>query len=172
MIQKKVCMVGTFGAGKSSLVRQFVYSKFSERYHSTVGVKIDRKVVVVDDIEMTMVLWDLSGRDSEAEVSPIYLRGALRGAHGVIYVADGTSRTSCDAVSDLQSLANSIIGEVPSVIALNKTDLVDRWALTAGDQDVLGANGPVHATSAKSGDGVEAMYTRIALDLVAGRPHR
>ena len=48
MIQKKMCLVGVYGTGKTSLVRQFVYSKFSEKYHSTVGVKIDRKQVDVD----------------------------------------------------------------------------------------------------------------------------
>ena len=36
MIQKKVCMVGLYGTGKTSLVQRFVHSLFSERYLSTV----------------------------------------------------------------------------------------------------------------------------------------
>ena len=63
MIQKKVCMVGLFGTGKTSLVQQFVHSLFSERYLSTVGVKIDRKPMEVDGVALTLVLWDLAGRD-------------------------------------------------------------------------------------------------------------
>src|SRR4026207_1206500 len=47
MIQKKVCMVGVFATGKTSLVQRFVHSLFSTKYHSTVGVKIDRKQVQV-----------------------------------------------------------------------------------------------------------------------------
>ena len=47
MIQKKVCMVGVFATGKTSLVHRFVHSLFSAKYHSTVGVKIDRKQVQV-----------------------------------------------------------------------------------------------------------------------------
>jgi hypothetical protein len=50
-VQKKVCMVGLFGTGKTCLVRQYVHSIFSTRYHTTVGVKIDRKTVVVDGSE-------------------------------------------------------------------------------------------------------------------------
>jgi GTPase SAR1 family protein len=47
MIQKKVCMVGTLGVGKTSLVAKFVHSMFSDKYLTTVGVKIDKKTVAV-----------------------------------------------------------------------------------------------------------------------------
>src|SRR6185295_15250827 len=56
MIQKKVCMVGLFGTGKTSLVQRFVHSLFSERYLSTVGVKIDRKQVDLDGTTVALVL--------------------------------------------------------------------------------------------------------------------
>ena len=36
MIQKKVCMVGTSGVGKTSLVAKFVHSMFSDKYLTTV----------------------------------------------------------------------------------------------------------------------------------------
>ncbi len=41
MIQKKICMVGAFGVGKTSLVARFVHSTYSDKYLTTVGVKID-----------------------------------------------------------------------------------------------------------------------------------
>lgn len=164
MIQKKVCMVGVFGTGKTSLVQQFIYTKFSARYHSTVGVKIDRKVVQVDGTEVTMVLWDLAGRDPHEDVNGSYLRGA----HGVIYVADGTRKESCDQVADLQRIATAAAGAVPSVIALNKTDLVDTWALSTADEQGLAARGLVFRTSAKTGQGVEEMFSAIGRALAAG----
>jgi small GTP-binding protein len=92
MIQKKVCMVGVFGTGKTSLVQRFVHSMFSERYLSTVGVKIDRKAMQMDGADLTLVLWDLAGRDGHEDITSSYLRGA----HAILYVADGTRReTSC-----------------------------------------------------------------------------
>ena len=87
MIQKKICMVGVAGTGKTCLVQRFVHSIFSPRYLSTVGVKIDRKPVTVAGQLVTLLLWDLEGRDDQRDVSTSYLRGA----HGLIYVVDGES---------------------------------------------------------------------------------
>ena len=43
MIQKKICILGAFATGKTSLVQRFVKGIFSESYLTTVGVKIDKK---------------------------------------------------------------------------------------------------------------------------------
>ena len=48
MIQKKVCLLGAYGVGKTSLVSRFVHSIFSDKYLTTVGVKIDKKSVTVE----------------------------------------------------------------------------------------------------------------------------
>jgi small GTP-binding protein len=168
VIQKKVCMVGVFGTGKTSLVQQFVHTKFSEKYHSTVGVKIDRKVVTLDGNEVTIVLWDLAGRDKDEDVGASYLRGS----HGVIFVADGTRAETCEQVADLQRVVRDAAGEVPAVIALNKCDLVGDWKLSAADEAALAARGALFRTSAKTGEHVEAMFLAMARALVAPAPGR
>ncbi len=48
MIQKKVCILGPTGVGKTSLIKQFVEGIFSEKYKTTIGVKIDKKQVNKD----------------------------------------------------------------------------------------------------------------------------
>ena len=48
-LQKKICMLGGFSVGKTSLVKRFVASVFSETYLTTVGVKIDKKTVDLSD---------------------------------------------------------------------------------------------------------------------------
>jgi small GTP-binding protein len=68
MISKKICMVGAFSVGKSALIERFVHSVFSDRYLSTVGVKISKKVVALEGEEMTIVLWDMEGKDDFAVV--------------------------------------------------------------------------------------------------------
>ena len=72
MIQKKVCMLGGTGVGKTSLVSQFVTSLFSDSYMTTIGVKVDKKVVAVEDREVTLVLWDIYGEDEFQTVRPSY----------------------------------------------------------------------------------------------------
>jgi hypothetical protein len=56
MIQKKVCMLGGFAVGKTSLVARFVSSIFSDKYLTTVGVKIDKKTLTVDDRNVMLML--------------------------------------------------------------------------------------------------------------------
>ena len=79
-------MVGTFAVGKTSLVRQFDDSVYSEKYHTTVGVKVDKKIVIVGENEVTLVLWDIEGATGSLELRQSYLRGAA----GYLLVADGT----------------------------------------------------------------------------------
>lgn len=165
MIQKKVCMVGVFGTGKTSLVQRFVHSLFSERYLSTVGVKIDRKPVELDGSTVTLMLWDLAGRDGHEDITTSYLRGA----HAILYVADGTRRETCDQLPELRDLVREAAGEVPAVLALNKADLTDRWALGRSDEETLAGAWDMVRTSAKTGDGVEEAFRRLARGTLATR---
>jgi small GTP-binding protein len=159
MIQKKVCMVGMYGTGKTSLVQRFVHSLFSAKYHSTVGVKIDRKTVDVSGTTVNLLLWDVEGRTAEHDIPASYLRGA----HAVFYVADGTRRDTFDQLFDLREHARSAAGDVPSIVALNKVDLKEQWLLTPADNaKLITAGFHVLTTSAKSGEGVEAAFVQIA----------
>jgi len=159
MIQKKVCMVGVHGTGKTSLVERYVYSIFSVKYHSTVGVKIDRKLVQIGNTAVNLLLWDIEGRSSELDVPASYLRGA----HAVFFVVDGTRRETFEQLFDLSQQTRAVTGDVPSIVALNKADLKDHWALTAADTKRLLAGG-FHAlqTSAKTGDRVEDAFLWLA----------
>ena len=159
MIQKKICMVGVFGTGKTCLVQQYVHSIFSVKYLSTVGVKIDRKEVQVGDEKVTLMLWDLEGRDGTRDVSASYVKGA----HGILYVADGTRRETVDQLQEIRRIVSDTIGDVPSVVALNKIDLKDEWKLSSDDELVAGGEG-VHRvrTSAKTGAGVESAFQWLA----------
>ena len=168
MIQKKVCMVGVFGTGKTSLVQRFVHSMFSERYLSTVGVKIERKPLDLDGTALTLVLWDLAGRDKHEDVNGSYLRGA----HAVLYVADGTRKETCDQLPELRALAREFAGDVPGVLALNKCDLTDSWALGRDDEKALEAEWDMVRTSARSGDGVEETFRRLGRATLASKEAR
>lgn len=159
MVQKKICMVGVFGTGKTCLVQQYVHSIFSVKYLSTVGVKIDKKEVQVGDQPVTLMLWDLEGRDSNRDVNGSYIRGA----HGLIYVADGTRRETIEQLSEIQDMVVEVAGEIPSVLALNKIDLTDEWQLDKSGEESIGTTG-LHRirTSAKTGEGVEATFQWLA----------
>ena len=96
MIRKKVCLLGSFAVGKTSLVRRFLHSEFSDRYQTTVGVKVDKKELEIDGQAITLVIWDLYGEDRWQEVRGSYLRGASGG----FLVADATRLETLDVVRD------------------------------------------------------------------------
>lgn len=166
MVQKKICMVGVAGTGKTCLVQRYVHSIFSVKYLSTVGVKIDKKEVQVDGQTVMFMLWDLEGKDGTRDISTSYLRGA----HGLIYVVDGTRRDTFDQLFEIRATVVQELGEIPSVVALNKNDLKDQWILTAADEQKLKADGH-HAfrTSAKTGEAVESAFQWLAAATVLFR---
>ena len=164
MLQKKICMVGMYGTGKTCLVQRYVHSLFSVKYLTTVGVKIDRREVQANGQPMMLMLWDLEGRDDTRDINTSYLKGA----HGVLYVVDGTRRDTFDKMFEIRDLVTSTIGEVPSVVALNKSDLTDQWQLKpADDRRLADKRCASLLTSAKSGAGVEAAFQQLADAIVA-----
>jgi small GTP-binding protein len=161
MIQKKICTVGAYGAGKTSLVRRFVESMFDERYHTTVGVKIDKKVVKVDAGPIMLMIWDIAGGD-ETEHTRL---SHLRGADGYIIVVDGCRKWTVGRGRVLREKIREQFGELPHVLAVNKTDLRDMWEID--DLRSVGCDAEsTFFTSAKTGDSVEAMFESLAIKML------
>lgn len=167
ILQKKVCMLGAYAVGKTSLVSRFVRSIFSEKYQTTVGVKIDKKTVRVGDREMSLILWDLVGEDEYIQVRMSYLRGTA----GYLLVADGLRRATLDKAVELQQRAEGEVGKLPFILLINKFDVMDEWEIKESDIASLSATGwQVVATSAKSGIGVQETFLELAQQtLSAGR---
>ena len=159
MLQKKICMLGSFSVGKTSLVRRFVESIFSDTYLTTVGVKIDKKVVRVADQDVTLMLWDLYGEDEFQRLRMSYLRGAS----GFLFVADGTRRATLDKALAIKEEAEKALGPASFVVALNKSDLVEQWEIEPEkEKDIASRGWNVIRTSAKTGEGVELAFETLA----------
>jgi len=164
MLQKKVCMLGSFSVGKSSLVRRFIESIFDEQYHTTIGVKVDKKVVNANGEDLTLMLWDIYGEDVFQKMRMSYLRGM----HGYLLVVDGTRRQTLDDALALNERVVSEIGKVPAVLALNKCDLADQWDIEPAQETQLTAAGwTLERTSAKTGDAVENAFSHLAQAMLA-----
>ena len=162
MLQNKICMLGGFGVGKTSLVSRFVSSIFSDTYLTTVGVKIDKKKVSLDAGEMTLMLWDIYGQDELQTVRDSYLRGAT----GYLLVADGTRHSTLDTAVSLHKRAESVIGRVPFLLLLNKRDLEREWQVDEQTLVALVKQGwRVVKTSAKTGEGVEEAFATLAREM-------
>ena len=161
MLKKKICIVGSFGVGKTSLVRRFVDSIFDESYLATVGVKIDRKDVRIGSTAVTLVLWDLAGEDDLAQLNVSHLRGSS----GYIVVADGCRASTLAKAIDIQGRIAQLLGPLPFVMVVNKADLRDQWEVKGAIVEERGWT--TFETSAKSGSGVEEMFQHLAEKLLS-----
>jgi small GTP-binding protein len=163
MLQKKVCVLGAFGVGKTTLIRRFVESIFSEAYLTTVGVKVDKKTLTVGTEPLTLILWDIAGQDEVNAVRMSYVRGAA----GYLLVADGTRAETLTVAQSIQARVVTEIGLLPFLLLLNKADLRESWDLSRDPVDRLEEAGwVVLRTSAKTGEGVEEAFQGLARRLV------
>ncbi len=184
-VSKKICLVGDFGTGKTSLVRRFVDGAFSDEYLTTVGVKISRKLVEIDPksapksetsssepsssapsssapSSVQLLIWDLEGSSKFKGISATHLQGAS----GVIIVAD---LTRPETIKHLESHVANFLTVNPKssiIIALNKADLspfaeieqIQKTMEFSNLEKILG----VYPTSAKTGISVNEIFTKLA----------
>jgi small GTP-binding protein len=157
-------MLGSFSVGKTALVRQYVNSIFSDTYLSTVGVKISKKTITVRDQDLNLLLWDMEGQDNYSLVNMSYLRGA----HGLLFVVDGTRGETLTVALKLRVESMKILGSgIPSIFIINKTDLEPEWEITEKVLSSLEQKGvTIFKTSAKTGLNVEKIFTTLADKMV------
>lgn len=173
-VSKKVCLLGDFAVGKTSLVRRFVYDLFDDKYISTIGVKVSRKTVAVhredELLDLTLMLWDLAGSEEFDRVRASYLRGAS----GAVLVCDLTRPDTLNGVHRYLQELQEISPGAHVIVAANKLDLVQQPPV--GSRPALdleqvraaaaGLGAPFYLTSAKTGDEVEALFRYLGQRLV------
>jgi small GTP-binding protein len=168
-LSKKVCLLGEFAVGKTSLVRRFVYDLFDDRYISTIGVRVSRKTVAVPIeeqlAELTLMVWDLAGSEEFNRVSMSYLRGAA----GAILVYDLTRANTFDQLYNYVLSLYKVNPHAKVVLAGNKLDLVDRRQMDTGKAEKLATelNAPLFFTSARQGEEVDNLFRHLGRLLVS-----
>ena len=163
-LQKKVCLLGDFAVGKTSLVRRFVYNRFDDKYISSIGVKVSRKTVAIthvdEVVEITMMLWDLAGSEEFSRMRASYLRGAA----GAILVGDLTRPETFESLRVYVRDMRRLNPNAYFVLAANKHDLNNQIQLSQKEIASIAAEFGIAycLTSAKTGDKVEALFRHLA----------
>jgi small GTP-binding protein len=170
---KKICIVGDFGVGKTSLIRRFVERQFRDRYLSSVGVKIFRKPIQVlgknqqEKVTVQLLIWDLEGSNKFKKITPTYLQGAS----AIIIVGDISRHETLVHISEHINIFLSINPTGLIVVAFNKMDLTDEEKLSniinnyKWEQERVIAHYPI---SAKTGLYVDEMFEKIASRIIGG----
>jgi len=158
LIQKKICLLGASSVGKTSLVKQFVEGIFNEKYLTTIGVKVDKKIITLENEQVKLMLWDIEGNDRYHVFQEKYLRGCA----GYIIVVDQTRTSSLIEGIEIHSQARNAT-DCPAILAINKSDLPANWHWD--DDELINYHNLFELeinTSAKTGKNVENMFVKLA----------
>ncbi len=167
MISRKICLLGGVCVGKTSLAQRYIHSSFSGEYHSTIGVKLHKKSLQVDEEAVDLVVWDVQGEDRYDKVLVSFLKGLA----GYILVVDSTQPHTVVIAENLRNRVRENFGPMPFVLVYSKCDLpadpqtrVDSAGLEAGAVFVV-------QTSALSGDGVDQAFMELAKFIYPSNRH-
>ena len=166
--RKKICLIGDPGVGKTSLIRRFVYDKFDDKYLSTMGVKVSKKVVEVGvndrRFRISLQIWDTMGQREFRSLLVQYFKGA----EGAFVVCDITNQSSLEGAEEWVKLLFSVSGRVPVIFLANKIDLQTSAQFSPEDLNTLvekyGCT--FFATSAKNGQNVQESFVELTKILV------
>lgn len=157
-MRKKVVIVGHFGVGKTSLTKQFVSNMFSEKYLTTIGVNIEKKVVETSKGSMNLILWDIAGEEDLDTIKTSYLKGS----HAFLLVTDLTREITYSKIDTDVKYMQGIVGDIPHLIIGNKSDLLSKDQIN----QIKGKFNIDYFSSAKSGENVNEFFSDIAEKLV------
>ena len=166
IIQKKICMLGDFAVGKTSLVRRFVEGRFDDRYLSTIGVKVSRRrVLLPGGQEVHLLIWDLAGSEEFVDVQQNYLLGAA----GALLVCDLTRQSTLESLERYARQLDSITPGVPLLILGNKKDLTEARQVSGGNLETMAQRLRTtwFTTSAKTGENVEQAFSDLTARIFA-----
>ena len=156
MTSKKIILTGSFGVGKTSIFNQFMFQKFSDKYLTTIGVKVNKKVVNINNEDVSLLVWDIAGEVTQDKVPTSYFLGAS----GIIYVIDLSRPTTFEKLeSDITYLKNLLPGAIIKLVG-NKKDLLSEEEL---EETIKVISKPLDSvTSAKTGENVEELFISLA----------
>ncbi len=166
-IKMKVCLIGEYAVGKTSLIRRYVYNTFSDRYIQTIGAKITKKALLLQyperrtNLDVDLTIWDIMGEKGFRE---LLKEAYFHGAQGILAVCDVTRKDTLLELSNWIDSVTKVTGEVPVRFVANKIDLKDEAQF--GEDDVRELSEEIGSsylmTSARTGDGVEQIFEEIA----------
>jgi len=164
----KVCIVGDFGVGKSTLLHHYLERRFISDVKSTIGSNFFVKHIKIPNVRnlITLQIWDLAGQDHFKWVRQAFYKGAK----GMVFVFDLAREETFNHLSSWLEEVEGTIEYVPRILVGNKVDLVNPSERVILQQDCIDFAHQIKArsyeeTSAKSGIGVDNIFYNLTLEM-------
>ncbi|OIR15696.1 MAG: hypothetical protein BEU04_02010 [Marine Group III euryarchaeote CG-Bathy1] len=164
--KKKILVLGNYGVGKTSLIKQCINEDFDDQYLTTLGTNIALKDISIRfggekaDVDVELELWDIAGNKTIADVK----REFYKDANGAIIVADLSKEKSVDECENWIKATYQIIDKIPFIFVGNKYDLISKEDIDMEKIQALASKYNTHfiLTSAKFGDNSNEAFHEIA----------
>lgn len=158
-IAKKIVLLGHFGVGKTSIIRQFVTNEFLSDYKVTIGVHILKKEVTIKDINVSLILWDIEGTDDINLINQAYLLGS----HSFIFTYDISRPVTYKNLLNQIDLLKIKHPNTSFKIIGNKVDLISSIDTKNEHYDMI-LNKTDYLTSAKTGENIDKLFNDLATE--------
>jgi len=155
----KVCLFGPGAVGKTSLLIRYIKDYFNSDLRQTIGSSFLIKDVVVDEIDVRLLLWDIGGQEKFSRLRTIYFKGS-NAAFGVFDVTNPQSLLKLPGW--VSSIKKTVKKSIPMVIVGNKIDLERQVEKQEAEDLAKRLNCDYLETSAKTGENVELAFEIIA----------
>lgn len=168
-IQKKIILLGDGAVGKTSLIKRYVVDKFDDKYILTIGSKITAKALQIeiekDLYYLNLQIWDILGQKGYSKLH----ESSFRGTDGVMMVADITRSETLESIGEywIPEVEN-LIGTVPFVILVNKSDLTKQAAIRERELRKFASRfkSTFYFTSAKNGKNVKLAFNSLGKGMI------
>jgi small GTP-binding protein len=159
MIRKKILLIGDFSVGKTSLIRRYVDDAFDDSYLTTIGVKISKKLLEIDEKECELLIWDIEGSTPLKRIPNTYFKGAS----GAIFVCDVNRKETVENLNEHINTFLMLNCNAKHVIAYNKSDLL---SIEQKESLLITLPGNAFLTSAKANVNVDKLFTLLAMEML------
>ena len=168
-LKQKICLLGDWGVGKTSLIKKFVFDRFDDKYHVTLGTKVTKKRIKFkrdngNVLDLNLMIWDVMGQKEFKRVQLL----AYKNTNGVLIVCDLTRRETYENIPKWWDEISKITGEIPMIILANKSDLKTQIKVTMNELAEMANEyqATYLFTSAKTGDNVNNAFKKMGMKLV------
>lgn len=164
-IIRKVCLLGDGGVGKTSLISRYVLDCFSDEYIVSFGTKVSKKVIDFDDVQLTLMIWDILGQNVNRSLHAAYYSGA----NGALLVCDSTRPETLQHLPEWAEDFRKVVGPRPIVLLANKADLESRLSAGLLGEVTGRLEQDIGFTSARTGEGVQAAFEGLGRRVLEGK---
>lgn len=172
-LQYKVVILGDGAVGKTSICKKFVENHFANSYKQTVGLDFFVKRMILtspknEKYKIALQIWDIGGQSVGSKM----LKRYIHGSNFILFAYDITNHTTFDNMEDWLGIVQETFKDSPNKMPMggivgNKWDLTHMQSVKPikhkkfVDQHKFKS----YYVSAKTGDGLSAMFYHIASEL-------